>query len=130
MLDGDLIMNSKHYEVIYIDKFSDVANAEMARELLQQRFHLDDVSLDKLSCGQPVVVKRLVPLADAQKFESAIKEAGGTCWIQEVQSNGLHIERRLIGRRQKLDRRGSYRGSSILPDRRQSCGRRSADKPH
>jgi len=130
MVGGDLIMSSKHYEVVYIDKFSDIAKAEMARDLLRQRFHLDDLSLDKLSCGQPVVVKRLVPLDDAQKFESAIKQAGGTCWVQEVPSDGVHTERRELVRRQKIDRRGTYRGSSILPDRRQSCGRRSSDRAH
>lgn len=121
---------SEHYEVVYIDKFSDVVQAEMARNMLQQRFHLDDASLEKLSCGLPVVVKRLVPLVDAKKFESAIKEAGGTCWVQEIASDGLHAERREILRRQELDRRGTYRGSSILPDRRQSCGRRSSDRSH
>lgn len=123
-------MSGKHYEVVYIDKFSDIAQAEMARDLLRQKFHLDDSSLEKLSCGQPVVVKRMVPLGDAQRFESAIKEAGGTCWVQEIPSDGSHVERRELLRRQKIDRRGSYRGSSILPDRRQTCGRRSADKPH
>jgi len=123
-------MSSKHYEVVYIDKFSDIAQAEMSRDLLRQKFHLDDTSLNKLSCGQPVVVKRMVPLGDAQKFESAIKEAGGTCWVQEVPSDGSHVERRELVRREKIDRRGSYRGSSILPDRRQTCGRRSADRAH
>ena len=123
-------MMSGHYEVVYIDKFSDVVQAEMTHDMLQQRFHLDDASLEKLSCGQPVVVKRLVPLGDAKRFESAIKEAGGTCWVQKIESDGLHAERRELCRRQKLDRRGTYRGSSILPDRRQSCGRRSSDRAH
>lgn len=117
----------KAYEVVYIDKFSDMASAELARENLKRTFGLNDHMLSTLSCGMPIVVKKGVSLDEAQKFEGAIKDSGGVCWIQEMSPDGNFHERRHEMRRQSLDRRGNFRGSSILPDRRYGIGRRSLD---
>lgn len=117
----------KAYEVVYIDKFSDMASAELARENLRRTFGLNDHMLSALSCGMPIVVKKGISLDEAQKFEHAIKGSGGVCWIQEMSPDGSFHERRHEARRHTLDRRGSFRGSSILPDRRYGMGRRSAD---
>jgi len=123
--------SSKAYEVVYIDKFSDVASAELARENLKRTFGLNDQMISALSCGVPIVVKKGICWDEAQKFEHAIKHSGGVCWVQEMSPEGGFHERRYEFRRHKLDRRETVRGSSILPDRRYGLGRRSDEsQPH
>jgi hypothetical protein len=118
------------YEVVYIDKFTDIVEAEIARKQLQQRFHMTDSVMASLSCGKPVVIKKGVELDEAERYEKAIKDSGGVCWIQKMAPDGVHRERRHDERRVNLDRRSEYRGSSIQPDRRTNCGRRSGDRKH
>lgn len=120
-------MKGQHYEVLYIDKFTDVAVAEYAKNNLRKLFQLDDKHIQRLSSGEPVVIKKDIDLDEAVKYRQAIAQAGGVAWVQSLNELGLHQERRKGKRRQLLDRRGSYRGSSIQPDRRETCGRRSTD---
>ncbi len=120
-------MSGQQYEVLYIDKFTDVAVAEYAKENIRKLFHLDQQHMDRLSTGEPVVIKKHVNQQQAEKYKQAIAKAGGVAWAQCLDENGQHRERRQSSRRRLLDRRGSYRASSIQPDRRESCGRRSTD---
>lgn len=123
-------MTSAVYEVVYIDKFESQPRPDLPRERIRRRFRLSREALIRLSCGAPVVVKRNVSLDEAKRYASAIKAVGGVCWIQPLDGNGRHWERRQRSRRRTLDRRGGYRPSSIMPDRRGSCGRRSTDLWH
>ncbi len=116
------------YEVVYIDKFKDSIEADLARVSLKERFNLSDRKLDLMSSGLPVVVKKGISFDEACIFEDAIKRSGGVCWIQEMSPDGLHYERRTDPRRLQLDRRETYRGSSIQPDRRMGVGRRTDDQ--
>lgn len=120
----------KTYEVVYIDKFTDALEAELARLSLRERFNLSDRKLELMSCGSPVVVKKGVTYAEACVFEDAIKQSGGTCWIQESSPDGLYHDRRDESRRERLDRRDNYRTSAIESDRRMGIGRRDQDKRH
>lgn len=120
----------KTYEVVYIDKFSDAIEADLARISLKERFQLSDRKLNIMAKGTPVVVKKGISYDEAVKFEDAIKRSGGVCWIQECSPDGLYHERRDDKRRDLMDRRDHYRGSSILPDRRMGIGRRTVDKNH
>jgi hypothetical protein len=122
-------MGEKIYEVVYLDSFGCEEDASEARAKLKACFHLNDSQLKLLCSGVPVVVKKNLPLAEAQRFESAIKQAGATCWLQEMSPDEVHYERRQNKRRLLLDRRATYRGSSILPDRRSNTGRRREDRP-
>ncbi|NIB43279.1 hypothetical protein HBA55_26970 [Pseudomaricurvus alkylphenolicus] len=117
------------YEVVYIDKFEDITEATVARESLKSRFGLNDHMLSTLSSGVPVVVKKNVDLEEARRFEQAIKDSGGVCWVQEMAPDGRFHERRLEQRRKQQDRRHQVRGSAIVPDRRSGKGRRTLD-PH
>lgn len=119
--------SNKAYEVVYIDKFSDPATAELTRENLRKAFGLNDHMLSTLASGVPIVVKKDVSLDEAERFEHAIKGSGGVCWIQEMSPDGGFHERRHEYRRHTTDRRGIVRGSSILPDRRLTMGRRTDD---
>ncbi|GAB3101218.1 hypothetical protein G8770_16080 [Aestuariicella hydrocarbonica] len=120
----------KTYEVIYIDKFADAIEAELARASLKERFLLSDRKLELMSCGKPIVVKKGVSYDEACRFDEEIKKSGGICWIQESAPDGLYHERRSEKRRELSDRRDHYRGSAILPDRRMGIGRRTSDKGH
>jgi len=64
----------------------------------------------------------------ASPIHAAICDAGGTCWIEEMTVGQSYTDRRHERRRELLDRRSNYRGSAIVPDRRQGGGRRSSDE--
>ena len=117
----------QQYEVLYIDKFTDGAKAEFVRNNLRQTFHLNNDHLDRLSTGQPVIIKKQVSFDEAIRYREAVVNAGGVACVQALDENGMHHERRQNKRRQVSDRRTHYRASSIQPDRRQNCGRRSTD---
>ena len=126
-------MDALNYEIIYVDKFKDVAAADITRSALKQRFHLSDHIVARLSSGMPVVIKKDVGLAEAERYQQVITETGGVCWVQKMSPDGAHHERRLFGRRLTKNRRNDERGSSIIPDRRcnnTGQGRRSNDTKH
>ncbi|MGQ9425911.1 hypothetical protein ACXYTJ_05090 [Gilvimarinus sp. F26214L] len=121
-------MDEARYEVVFIDKFSDGAEADLVRGRVRRRFRLSDRAFARITSGSPVVVKRCRELEEARRYLSVIRALGAVCWIQLSEDDGRHVERRSIQRRALLDRRAIYRGSSILPDRRGGCGRRSSDR--
>ncbi len=120
-------MSDTLFEVIYIDKFTDVAEASVIRERIKAKFKLSERVMESLSTGLPIVVKKNVEIEEAERFDTAIKEAGGVCWVQPMSIDQKFHDRRDDQRRQRNDRRVRYRGSSILPDRRAGVGRRSDD---
>lgn len=115
------------YAVIFIDKFEQGPVAKLMRDGLRKRFRLSQATLAHLCSGRPVVVKKGLRLDDARRYRAAIQSVGGVCWIQATDADGRLRERRRSERRQLPDRRDTYRGSSIQPDRRAACGRRSSD---
>ncbi|MGI1677393.1 MAG: hypothetical protein K6L75_01555 [Cellvibrionaceae bacterium] len=121
-------MDTNQYEVVYLDKFTDPMEAKSALKKLQETFGLAESHIEKLSSGEPVVIKKKVDLEEATLYQEAVARAGGVAWVQEIGTDGFHEERRKGPRRVTLDRRTVYRASSILPDRRGSCGRRSTDQ--
>ncbi|MEX1032194.1 MAG: hypothetical protein WDZ30_02430 [Cellvibrionaceae bacterium] len=120
-------MQNPLYEVVYVDKFDDQQNAELFRQRLGERFGLNREHMRRMCSGMPIVVKKRVGFEEAERYRSAIRKVGGICWVQALDADGKHQERRRGKRRGLLDRRGTYRASSILPDRRGMCGRRSTD---
>ncbi len=121
-------MSKTLYEVFYIDKFANSAEASVAMANLRVRFKLDSATLKRMNSHLPVSIKRRVSLYVAEKYCQVITEAGGTAWVEEMLDGKARIQDRRTGKRRlMLDRRGSYRGSAILPDRRGSRGRRSID---
>ena len=132
-LEDSFVMDALGYEIVYVDKFKDVATADIARNALKQRFHLSDYIVERLSSGMPVVIKKGVELDEAERYQQAIKEVGGVCWVQKMKPDGVHQERRLFGRRMSKSRRNDERGSSIIPDRRcknSGKGQRTNDIRH
>lgn len=120
-------MERSLYDVCYVDKFHNHPNANILRERIAHRFRLTEQALAHLSTGEPVVVKKKVELGEAKRYVAAFRAVGGVCWIQPQAMDGRYRERRHQWRRSLLDRRAKYRASSVQPDRRQSCGRRSTD---
>lgn len=120
-------MERNRYDVFYIDKFHNRPNADELRERVGRRFKLSAKALGHLSSGEPTAVKKSVSLQEAKRYLSAFRSVGGISWIQPSSVDGRFHERRQLWRRSLFDRRAIYRASSIQPDRRQSCGRRSTD---
>lgn len=121
-------MEGNYYEVLYVDKFSDLVEAAVVNDTLRKTFGLNHRHLLKLSAGTPVVIKKKVGIEEAERYKGIVMDAGGVAWIQELGPEGEHLERRQEKRRSILDRRTVYRASSIVPDRRQDMGRRSTDR--
>jgi len=119
-------VSERLYEVVYIDKFDDLLAAELFRDQVRKRFNLNTEQLSRLSTGLPVIVKKRINFDEAQNYRIAIQKAGGVCWVQELDPDGKHFERRQTERR-RLRRRNAFRASSKFPDRRNIRGRRSTD---
>ncbi len=121
-------MASTQFEVVYVDKTTSPMDSAAIQRNLKEIFGLNLSTLERISTGEPVVIKRKLDFEEASRYQAAVKRAGGIAWVQELDENGMHQERRQKSRRNKLDRRAIYRASSVQPDRRQSCGRRSSDQ--
>ncbi|MGH1472271.1 MAG: hypothetical protein ACRBCS_13855 [Cellvibrionaceae bacterium] len=120
-------MSDQMYDVVYIDKFTDVIAARLFRTFAKTRFNLSNTQLDRLSSGKPIVVKRRISRDKAKEYHRAFIKMGGVCWIQPTQEEGQYWERRAISRRKPLDRRESYRPSTSFRNRRRNKGRRNSD---
>lgn len=111
-------MNTSNYEVVYIDKFTNPDQAAEVMSNLTNIFQLNFQAQTHLASGNPVVIKHHIDRDMAKRYISAIENAGGCCWVQELSVHGKHRERRSDQRRSSSDRRGTLLASSIQPDRR------------
>jgi len=121
-------MASTQFAVVYVDKTTSSMESATIQRNLKDVFGLNFKSLARISTGKPVVIKKKIDFDHATRYQDAVKRAGGIAWVQELDEEGMHQERRQDHRRQMFDRRAVYRASSIQPDRRQTCGRRSSDQ--
>ena len=121
-------MSKTLYEVFYIDKFINSNTARVAMANLRAKFKLNSATLKQMNSRKPISIKRRVTLNVAEKYCQALIDAGGTAWVEEMVAGIPRTrDRRADKRRLLQDRRGLYRGSAIVPDRRASMGRRSVD---
>ena len=109
--------NVNLYTVCYIDKYSTPERSQEITLAIGEKFGLSAKHLNKLSSGNPVVIKQSVPMTYAKRLKDAVNTLGGCCWIQMLDSAGQFRERRLSARRTEADRRGLPR-TNIEPDRR------------
>ena len=117
------------YEVFYIEKCEDRESALVTKENLRVKFKINDATLMRMNTGKPLSIKRHVSLNVAEKYCQALIGAGGTAWLEEMEYGlSRSADRRADKRRLLLDRRNIYRGSALVPDRRDRVGRRSTDK--
>jgi len=84
--------------------------------------------INRMFSGRTVVIKEGINKSTAQAYVDAIDRAGGEAQIKIKigPPDGIE-ERRISLRRKKPDRRTTPRLSAILPDRRESRGRRDSD---
>ncbi len=120
-------MTDQLYDVVYIDRFTDVIAARLFRTFAKTRFKLTNTQLDQLSSGAPIVVKKRISRDLAKEYHRAFIKMGGVCWIQPSQETGHYLERRALSRRKPLDRRETYRPSTAFRNRRRNKGRRIVD---
>ncbi len=120
-------MGERIYQVIYIDKFASPAEAQTSYRRIKDAFHLSDQAITQLQSQKPVPIKQNINRDTAQTICELMSSLGATCWLQEMNAEEAFFDRRQDKRRQQLDRRQQYRSSSIQPDRRHDCGRRSTD---
>ncbi len=111
------------YAVCYIDKFADPIQSKNVTHSMVERFSLSPNQGLHLCSGKPLVVKQGVALDLAERLRRMITQLGGTCWIQNLPSDGNYRERRQLSRRVNRDRRSLPR-TNIVPDRRDYRDRR------
>ncbi|TQV84116.1 hypothetical protein FKG94_05485 [Exilibacterium tricleocarpae] len=120
-------MDSKLYEVVYIDKFDQREEASAVGWRFRRLFGLDNRTIAKLGSGKPIILKKNIPFNMAAQLKRLVEAIGGVCWVQPVPKNGAGHERRRLQRRRQSNRRGGQRADSALAERRISPGRRSTD---
>ncbi len=120
-------MGERIYQVIYIDKFANPEEAQASYQQIQDTFQLSEQAIRQLQSQKPVPIKQNTNRETAQTICELMNSLGATCWLQEMSADEAFFDRREEKRRQQFDRRQHYRSSSIQPDRRHDCGRRSTD---
>lgn len=134
------MMNDKPtYRVVFYGRLVQGYESRQVVENIARIFKQDltdkkkAAKVHRMFSGQPFVIKSQLTEDEAVKYRDAICNMGAECHV-EFDANTSNpkphfVERRILDRRKRGDRRNLARGSSILPDRRSGFGRRKAD-PH
>ncbi len=131
-------MNSQpNYRIIFYGRLVEGYSVDQVADNLARIFkqNLKDARqaarIGRILSGQPFVIKNQLTVNEADKYCDAMRNIGAQCQV-ELDVDGGNLKPHFIGRRKFIrrkrgDRRKLARGSSILPDRRSSSGRRQVD---
>jgi len=76
-------MAVKQYDIIFKGETVDGVDVQVAKQALANLFKLSDDKVEALFTGKPIVLKRDLPFAMANKYRVAIKKAGSLAEVVE-----------------------------------------------
>ncbi|MFC1551473.1 hypothetical protein ACFL6P_02790 [Candidatus Latescibacterota bacterium] len=85
-------MENVSYNLIFHGVFADGHDAETVRKNIADLFKVSDKKVERLFSGSAVTVKKNVDHATALKYQTAFKNAGALCSIEEVPPDTLQHE--------------------------------------
>lgn len=123
-------MPSQIYQIVFTGEIVKDHAVDRVKHNLAELFKADLPTVERIFCGQPVVVKRHLDSEGALVYLSAITQAGAVARMEVMptargESNAM--ERRKIARRQAAKRRRRLRDETFVPDRREGQDRRHAE---
>lgn len=115
-------MLATRFNLIYKGEIYEGYALENVKKSISELFELDDAGVDEFFSGRPVALTKNVDAVTGETYQKALACVGALTHLEPVQTGRTHhperTERRRRERRLCADRRASYRGSSIQPDRR------------
>ncbi len=111
---GVAMTEIRYRVILYCNKTSDRLIDQVKNGLLQ-RLSLPDSVLEKLFCGQPIVVQHSVDHEKAMHYQEAIEAAGGICEVEPLTrirniDDAGFIERREMDRRNPDQQSEEHKG--------------------
>ncbi len=126
-------MSSELYRIVFSGEVARGYAVADVKHALAKLFRVDTATVARLFGGRPVVLKQGVDAEEAIHFMSALSEAGAVSRMEPVppgapkSSRVTFLERRLLQRRARNERRKRSRHDAYVPDRRARKTRRAAD---
>ena len=114
-------MLATRFNLIYKGEVHNGYDLEEVKATIAELFDLDEKGLEQFFSGRPVALKEHLDAVTGETFQKALACVGAVTHLEPVQCEAteeLPGDRRRRQRRRWGDRRATYRGSSIQPDRR------------
>ena len=77
-------MSEKIYEVVFYGEIVEGAKLEQVKAKVAAMFKADASKLEQLFSGKRVVIKKNIDLATANKYQSALQNAGAQCEVKSL----------------------------------------------
>jgi hypothetical protein len=129
-----LISTEVQVKVTFDGTTTDEYDLETTKKRFQKYFRLEKAQIEKLFNGKTHTLKKNLSEASAMDLAFKIADVGCECSIEpmpnenDISQRADFVERRHIGNRRVKFRRPPRPGA-IVPDRRNTNGRRSIDPP-
>jgi len=126
-------MSSQLYRIVFSGEVARGHAVADVKHALAKLFRVDTGTVARLFGGRPVVLKQGVDAEEAIHFISALSEAGAVSRMEPVppgapkNSRVTFLERRLLQRRARSERRKRPRHDAYVPDRRGRKSRRTTE---
>lgn len=126
-------MSSQLYRIVFSGEVARGRDVAGVKHALAELFRVDTGTVARLFGGRPVVLKQGVDAEEAIHFISALSQAGAVSRMEPLppgapkSSRVTFLERRLLQRRTRSERRKRPRHDAYVPDRRARKTRRTAE---
>ncbi|MBI5611894.1 MAG: hypothetical protein HY942_02315 [Gammaproteobacteria bacterium] len=120
-------MSSQTYQIVFSGEIAKDCDIDIVKRNLAALFKTDLPAINRIFCGQPMVIKRNLDPEHALMYLSAITQAGAVArmeFMPMAQQASVAIEHRNAVRRLTTQRRQRLRDESFVPDRRERLDRR------
>jgi len=122
--------NNRAFAAVFHNISPFTRESEMVLDRIRVRFKLPAEQLKLLEGETPVIIKRHTDVGLLQSLTEAFRQLGAVVWVQGISDDQTYNDRRGDGRRCSNERRGSYRRTLAIPERRMGSGRRRDDFGH
>jgi hypothetical protein len=123
-------MSSQTYQIVFSGEIVKDYDVDIVKHNLAELFKADMPAINRIFCGQPMVIKRNLDPEGALVYLSAITQAGAVArmeFMPGVREGSVTTEHRKVARRQAVKRRKRLRDETFVPDRREVHDRRHPD---
>jgi hypothetical protein len=120
-------MTSQIYQIVFNGEIATDWDVDVVKGNLVELFKADIPAINRIFCGQPVVIKRNLDPEGAIVYLSAITQAGAVARMELMpgaREGSVTTEHRKVARRQAAKRRKRLRDETFVPDRREVHDRR------
>lgn len=79
-------MSGRLYDVIFAGELLPDADPALVRQRLAALFRIEPAAVERLFTGEPVVIRKAVEEGVATRYQTAMRQCGAVCTLQDVSS--------------------------------------------